>query len=262
MSQPPYRPQGGNDPESEQPGSSGWNPPAGANDPTQRFGAPGELQREQTQQFGQPQYGRPGEYPYGQPQYGQQSGPPLYGPPAQPQYGQSAPPQYGQFGYGQPGQHGQAPYGQPGQPPYGQPGTPWGVPGGPAGQRPKGRKNTLVALIIAAVVVLAAIGVALYLVLGNTDATTRNGSATTAQGSSASPADGLPPATVAPDGLGDDPVLDEYAANCYDGDMRACDTLYDQSDVGSTYEAYGGTCAGRQPIRDSDVVYCTDAFPA
>ena len=70
------------------------------------------------------------------------------------------------------------------------------------------------------------------------------------------------PATVTPDGLGDDPILDQYAASCYDGDMAACDTLYDQSEVGSTYEAYGGTCAGRQPNRNSDVVYCTDAFPA
>jgi hypothetical protein len=116
------------------------------------------------------------------------------------------------------------------------------------------------------------------LVLGHGDTIPAAGSATTAgtggagsatsaepssaETSSASPADGIPPATVVPDGLGDDPVLDEYAQNCYDGDMRSCDTLYDQSEVGSTYEAYGGTCAGRQPIHDSDVVYCTDAFPA
>jgi hypothetical protein len=64
-----------------------------------------------------------------------------------------------------------------------------------------------------------------------------------------------------PAGLGDDPVLDQYAQSCYDGNMGACDTLYDDSEVGSTYETYGGTCAGRQPPGNSDVVYCTDAFP-
>jgi hypothetical protein len=43
--------------------------------------------------------------------------------------------------------------------------------------------------------------------------------------------------------------------------MDACDTLYDESDIGSDYETYGGTCAGRQPASNSDVVYCTEAFP-
>ena len=98
MSQPPYPPPGGNEPGGDQPGSSGWNPPGGADDPTRPFDSPAAGgQRDQTQQFGQPPYGQP---PYGQPQYGQQPGQPPYG---QPPYGQS---QYGQ---------------QPGQPPYGQP---------------------------------------------------------------------------------------------------------------------------------------------
>ena len=57
-------------------------------------------------------------------------------------------------------------------------------------------------------------------------------------------------------------TLDQYAQSCYDGDMDACDTLYNESEVGSDYETYGGTCAGRQPATNSDVVYCTDAFPS
>ena len=66
---------------------------------------------------------------------------------------------------------------------------------------------------------------------------------------------------MTPDGLGDDPVLNQYAQSCYDGDMQACDDLYNESEVDSVYETYGGTCAGRQPTSDSDVVYCVDAFP-
>jgi hypothetical protein len=236
MSQPPYPPQGGSEPE----GSRGWSPPPGnADEPTEQFGAPGEPQRQQTQQFGQPQYGPP---PYGPPPYGQAQ----YGPP---------------------------PYGQP---PYGPPGAPWGPPGGgPADRPPKGSRNTLIALIIAGVVVLAAIGVALFLVLGK-DTTTATGATATAAGRAASPtsgpasssgssshgASGVPPAGDPPDGLGNDPVLDRYAQSCYDGDMTACDTLYNDSEAGSDYETYGGTCAGRQPINNSDVVYCTDAFPS
>ena len=73
---------------------------------------------------------------------------------------------------------------------------------------------------------------------------------------------GIPAATVPPDGLGDDPALNQYAQSCYDGDMQACDDLYDGSEVGSRYETYGGTCAGRQPESNLDTVYCTDAFPA
>ncbi|MFL6093914.1 MAG: hypothetical protein ACJ71Y_00525, partial [Blastococcus sp.] len=125
---------------------------------------------------------------------------------------------------------------------------------------------------------LAAIGVALFLLLGNDDTTSTASSATAATTSSAgsssasssssgSPSSsaeagsGIPPASLPPDGLGDDPVLDRYAQSCYDGDMVACDTLYNESEVDSTYETYGGTCAGRQPPGDSDVVYCADAFP-
>jgi hypothetical protein len=66
---------------------------------------------------------------------------------------------------------------------------------------------------------------------------------------------------VTPDGLGNDPVLNEYAQGCYDGDMQSCDDLYNGSEVDSLYEVYGGTCAGRQPVGNFDTVYCVDAFP-
>ena len=66
---------------------------------------------------------------------------------------------------------------------------------------------------------------------------------------------------MAPDGLGNDSVLNEYAQSCFDGDMQACDDLYSQSEVDSAYETYGGTCAGRQPVTSSDTVFCTVAFP-
>jgi hypothetical protein len=287
-----HPPSGGNEPGGERPGWQGWDPSDGANEPTEQFQAPGEGQREPTQQFGPPLYGQPpyGQ-PYGQPAYGQQPGQPPYGEPGfgqqpgQPPYGQ---PPYGQPPYGQ--QPGQAPYGQPqygqqpyyGQPQYGQ-AAPWAP--GPGGQKPKGNRNTLIALIIAGVVVLAAIGVALFLVFGTEDKTSTASSATGQQtagpsspsssssssspssspsnspGSSSGAAGDIPSASVPPDGLGDDPVLNGYAQSCYDGDMDACDTLYDESEVGSTYEQYGGTCAGRQAIANSDVVYCSDAFP-
>jgi hypothetical protein len=45
--------------------------------------------------------------------------------------------------------------------------------------------------------------------------------------------------------LGDDPQLDALAEECFDGDPSACDDLYRDSDVGSDYEEYGGTCGGR-----------------
>ena len=45
MSQPPYPPQGGNDPGGDQTDPQGWKPPAGAEppdeQPTEQFGPPG-----------------------------------------------------------------------------------------------------------------------------------------------------------------------------------------------------------------------------
>jgi hypothetical protein len=268
MSQPPYPPQGGNQPGEER--------------PTQKFGAPppgsGEGQRDQTQQFAQPPYGPPGSPPYGQPPYAPPGQPqyaqPPYAPPGQPPYGQAP---YGQPPYGPPGQpaYGQPPYGQPpyGQPPYGQP------PYGPPGQPPKKSNGTLIALVVAGVVALAAVGIALYLFLGGDDpaSTAIDASQTATSGESASdeaptpssettaPSTGsgdLPAATVLPDGLGDDAVFDELAQECYDGDMISCDALYETTKDDATYTAYhdyADTCAGRQEIATS--VYCSEAFP-
>ena len=267
MSQPPYPPQGGNDPGDDRPGNHGWNPP---DDPTRRFDPPpGEGQRDQTQQFPQP--GPYGQQPYGQPPYGQ----PPYG---QPPYGQQpyGQPAYGQQPYGQPA-YGQQPYGQP---PYG-PGQQWAPPGG---QPPKGNKNTVIALIVAGVVVLADVGVALWLLLGDNDdssaASSTIPSSTTAEettsssyssstssrssssSTSASPAptgQDIPPATLPPEGLGDDPDLDELAQLCFDGSMESCDLLFGASEAGTVYKAYGDTCAGRQP--EGTQLLCTTAFP-
>ena len=67
-------------------------------------------------------------------------------------------------------------------------------------------------------------------------------------------AETAPPAD--PGALGDDPGLDTYAQRCEDGDMQACDDLYDLSEVMSDYEQYGMTCGGR--VKPFDVTYCTE----
>jgi hypothetical protein len=48
------------------------------------------------------------------------------------------------------------------------------------------------------------------------------------------------------DTYGDDAELDALWDACADGDLGACDDLYLQSPVGSTYEAFGDSCGGRQ----------------
>src|SRR3954471_17644726 len=283
MPQPPYPLQGGDDPGSERPGrQERRHPPGGDDEPTQELHPPpgargSEGQRDPTRQFGPPPYGPPpyGPAPYGQPPYG----PPPYG---QPPYG---PPPYGPPPYGPP------PYGQPGQPPYGPPGQPWGPPGGPGAPPPKSTNSTLIALVVAGVVLLAAAGVGLWLVVRDVgDSTTAAGSSTSAStdpsssssgssspsssessGPSSSPSSGrstsappngreIPPATVPPQGLGNDPQLDQYAQTCHDGDMAACDTLFKQSEAASRYQAYGDSCAGRRPLGTD--VSCTVSFPA
>ena len=70
---------------------------------------------------------------------------------------------------------------------------------------------------------------------------------------------GIPPATQQPTGLGNDPQLNVLAESCYNGDMQACDDLFLQSELGSTYHDYGDTCAGRQPT--GTYTYCRVAFP-
>jgi hypothetical protein len=150
----------------------------------------------------------------------------------------------------------------------------------------------VIALVVAAVVILAAIAAGLFFLLPDGDpdpAASATSSADVASSPSQerspdepspserspsepsanspapseSPTAGgsIPPATVTPDGLGEDPALDELAQGCYDGDMQACDDLYVQSEADSLYELYGGTCAGRQDVSEADTVFCTDAFP-
>jgi hypothetical protein len=67
-----------------------------------------------------------------------------------------------------------------------------------------------------------------------------------------------PAPTQQPTGLGDDEAMNLYAIACFIGTMEACDTLYNQSPLGSAYETYGDTCAGRRPA--GTLPYCTEVF--
>ena len=241
MSQPPYPPQGGSDTGDDRPAGPPQQDPSARPYPEWQpapdaAGSP--PQGEQAPYPGAPQYGQP---QYGQPQYGQ------------PPYGQ---PPYGQPPYGQP-PYGQAPYGQPpyGQAPYGPPQGPGGASAPPWGQgRATSGKTNKVAILLAAVAALVVTGlaVALFVWSGSGDDDGASGG-----GGDSS----IPAASSEPEGLGDDPDLDEYAEECYDGDMEACDALYEESPRSSAYELYGGTCAGRQPNADASKVFCVDAFP-
>ena len=258
MTQPPIPPRGGDEPS------------PGDDDPTRRLPAPApEGQRNPTQQFGRPRTGPPGEPQYGHPPYGQpQYGPPPYGQQSGRPPGQLPYPEYGQAPYGQP-PYGQPAYGQPPYPQYGQPPQlPWGPPGGPAGQPPRKNRNTTTLLVVGAVLLLAVIAAGLFFLTraGGPDAgAAPPGDASEPAGapSEQAPAggDGIPSATMRPDGLGDDPDLDALAQGCYDGDMQACDDLYQIAEPDSLYGLYGGTCAGRQDVADADTIFCTSAFP-
>lgn len=70
----------------------------------------------------------------------------------------------------------------------------------------------------------------------------------------------IPPPTEEPDGLGDDSELDALAQDCYDGDMQACDDLYEEAPAGSEYRTFGDTCAGRQPALTQR--FCINTFPS
>jgi hypothetical protein len=67
-----------------------------------------------------------------------------------------------------------------------------------------------------------------------------------------------PAASREPVGLGSDPVFDQLARACHDGDMSSCDDLYDRSEVDSAYEEYGDTCAGRRG--GGAWAYCEDVY--
>jgi hypothetical protein len=148
--------QGGYPSQPSQPGQDGGQPYGAPGQGAQPYGQPGQ----QSQPYGQPDqdaqpYGQPGQQgqPYAQPgQTAQPSQPgqpgPAYGAPGQP----GAQP-YGAAPYGTPGPYGQQPYAQT---PYGQ--TPYGQPA------KKSRRPLFliiggaVAVIVAAIVVLGAIG--------------------------------------------------------------------------------------------------------
>jgi hypothetical protein len=61
---------------------------------------------------------------------------------------------------------------------------------------------------------------------------------------------------VAPGVLGPDPVLDAYAADCFGGDLQACDDLYFEAPPMSDYEEYAITCGGR--VKAWAVASCTE----
>lgn len=147
------------------------------------------------------------------------------------------------------------------QPSYPRPGVSGGGP-------PRGTRNIVDARVVAGIVVLAAVAVALALVLGHGDDSTATAGpdrTATPRHQVAAPTDEpadageLPDPAAPPDGLGNDPVLDALATDCYGGDMQSCDDLFDRSDVGSDYETYGDSCAGRQPV--GTLVDCTETFP-
>ena len=271
MSQPPYPPQGGDDPGGERSGPHDRDLVVGADDPTRQFDHPSsEGQRNATQQFGQPQYGPSAQPPYGEPQYWPPPGQPSYPQYGQPPYPEYSEPQYGPPQYGQPQygpQYGPAPYGQPPHAPYGHAayGQPWGPPGG---QPPKKNRTMVIALVVGAVLFVAAIGAGLFFLLRAGDGTPATAASSESSSTDAGPSapvpageSGIPAATVTPDGLGNDPDLDELAQECYQGDMGSCDDLYEQAELDSLYALYGGTCAGRQNVVDADTVFCTTAFP-
>src|SRR5665647_3064237 len=62
-----------------------------------------------------------------------------------------------------------------------------------------------------------------------------------------------------PNAYGDDTTLDALWDACTAEDWQARDDLYDQSDVGSGYEAYGDTCGNKYAAGTTD--YCVDVMP-
>ena len=217
MSQPPSGryPHGSSgepgQPDQSTPGQGAWIAPQA---PGQPAGSPGGTPPGQQPGGGPPgQYGQPGPYPL----------PASYGPPGQQSsYGQ--PGQYGQPGsYGQPGQYGQqGPYAQ-----YGQPG-PYAPPGGPGGSGQGGGRQGLVIGLVAAVVLVVALGAVLLFTLRDDPApavsvssATSSSESTTRPSSSASSAAPSSSAPAAPDrdfvatlpadltGYGDVTTLDE-----------------------------------------------------
>jgi hypothetical protein len=88
-----------------------------------------------------------------------------------------------------------------------------------------------------------------------------NGGPSTTAGTSGSTSTTLALTAPTPPPTGTDPQLPnahDLAVKCHDGDMQACDDLYDGSTAASEYETYGNTCGGRLPNDNTE--YCVDVF--
>ena len=60
--------------------------------------------------------------------------------------------------------------------------------------------------------------------------------------------------STAPANLGDSVTADALYAQCSEGGMSACDTLYWESALGSELEEFGATCGGRVPWQQGGCV--------
>jgi hypothetical protein len=122
-------------------------------------------------------------------------------------------------------------------------------------------RGLVIGIVVAA---LAVVGVIAFFLLRDDDDGTIAGSPTVFTDDTDEPSETpsthtIPEAAAPPDGLGDDPALDDLAQACYEGAMESCDELYTEAELGSEYERYGDTCAGRQP--EGTEQYCTASFP-
>jgi len=183
------------------------------------------------------------------------------------------------------------PTGAPAPPPNVAPIPPWqaGGPSGPGFGPPPAKRGggNKTALIVALIVVAALVAVGAIIALagggddddtdtasdttsGQSDTTsgdsgTTSGDSGTTSGDSGTTSGG--PTDPNPDDEfvapneppgGDDEALNALADDCYGGDMAACDELFSEAPVGSDYESYGDTCAGRMP--DPQGRYCEDTI--
>jgi len=184
----------------------------------------------------QPPYGHGPDPDRPPPAQGGYGAPPQGGyPPPSAQSGHGAAPTPGYGTPAAPGGYATAPPGGYAVPPGGYPAPPGGYPGGTGSYgTPQGSRSKAGVIIAAVVGVLAVGGIILAVVLTNR----------------------LPdPAAVM---LGEDPVLNELAQSCFDGEMSACDDLFLPSPAGSDYERYGNTCGGRVEEANVNGRYCGD----
>ncbi len=135
--------------------------------------------------------------------------------------------------YGQPAAPGG--YGQPAAPGgYGQPGAPGGY--GYQGTPPAKKSHRVLWIVLGVVGLLIVLGIVAVALIFNA---ARN--------------------AIAEYGTyGSDTSLDPLWDRCEGGDWQACDDLYWDAPLGSSYETYGDTCGNRQPANTN--INCVDAF--